>query len=62
MNDEETAALTAGKYTVGKTHGNGDVSILKVLEPEAAPVEEQGFGWANPTSQAKVVTPCNQRN
>lgn len=48
MNDEETAALTAGGHTVGKTHGNGDASILGP-EPEAAPVESQGFGWANPT-------------
>jgi len=47
MNDEETAALTAGGHTVGKTHGNGDASKLGP-EPEAAGVEGQGFGWANP--------------
>ena len=46
MNDEETAALTAGGHTVGKTHGNGDASKLGP-EPEAAPIEAQGFGWAN---------------
>ncbi|MFH4965459.1 catalase/peroxidase HPI [Gaetbulibacter sp. M235] len=48
MNDEETVALTAGGHTVGKTHGNGDASILGPV-PEAAPVEAQGMGWANPT-------------
>lgn len=48
MNDEETAALTAGGHTVGKTHGNGDASILGP-EPEGAGVEEQGLGWKNPT-------------
>lgn len=47
MNDEETVALTAGGHTVGKTHGNGDADKLGP-EPEAAPVEQQGFGWANP--------------
>jgi len=47
MNDEETAALTAGGHTVGKTHGNGDASILGP-DPEAASVEEQGLGWSNP--------------
>jgi catalase-peroxidase len=47
MNDEETCALTAGGHTVGKTHGNGDASILGP-DPEAAPVEEQGLGWSNP--------------
>lgn len=52
MNDEETVALTAGGHTVGKTHGNGDASILGP-EPEAAPIEEQGFGWFNPTRTGK---------
>jgi len=52
MNDEETVALTAGGHTVGKMHGNGDASILGPA-PEAAPVEEQGFGWANPTGKGK---------
>ena len=47
MNDEETAALTAGGHTVGKTHGNGDAAVLGA-EPEAAGVETQGFGWLNP--------------
>jgi catalase-peroxidase len=47
MNDEETAALTAGGHTVGKTHGNGDAGALTGA-PEMAAVEEQGFGWANP--------------
>lgn len=52
MNDEETVALTAGGHTVGKTHGNGDASILGP-EPEAANVEEQGLGWHNPTKSGK---------
>ncbi|MGB5417542.1 catalase/peroxidase HPI [Algibacter sp.] len=48
MNDEETVALTAGGHTVGKTHGNGDASILGP-DPESGSVENQGFGWSNPT-------------
>ena len=52
MNDEETAALTAGGHTVGKAHGNGDASKLG-REPEGANIEDQGFGWINPTLAAK---------
>jgi len=47
MNDEETAALTCGGHTVGKAHGRGAVNDIGV-EPEAAAIEAQGFGWANP--------------
>jgi len=54
MNDEETAALTAGGHTVGKCHGNGDAGALGP-EPEAADVEEQGFGWHNPNMQGKAA-------
>jgi len=50
MNDEETAALTAGGHTVGKTHGNGRAENLGAA-PEGADVEEQGLGWNNRTGR-----------
>ena len=53
MNDEETVALTAGGHTVGKTHGNGDASLLGP-SPEDADVEHQGFGWMNPKGKGNA--------
>ncbi|RCV86572.1 catalase/peroxidase HPI [Billgrantia montanilacus] len=52
MNDYETVALTAGGHTFGKTHGAGDPANVGA-EPEAAPIEEMGFGWKNSYKSGK---------
>jgi len=47
MNDEEIVALIAGGHTFGKAHGAYDPSKCVGVEPAAAAIEEQGFGWKN---------------
>ena len=54
MNDEETAALTAGGHTFGKAHGAASEDH-KGENPESAEIHEQGFGWTSDYKSGKGV-------